>query len=130
MSTPQIPQELLVQMKRDRELIAEELPELALRDARMEEAAAEDTLCGHLRRAIHRSRRPLREIAKDAGIGVAVLGDFMEGERTLRSDVLDRLAHAAGVSVSLTAQDSTGRCEPGTYPARASVSLTAQDNGT
>lgn len=103
MSVPEIPQELLWQMKHDRELIAEELPELAARDARMQEAAAEDTLCGHLRRAIHASRRPLRDIARDAGIGATVLGDFLEGERTLRSDVLDRLAQAAGAAITLTA---------------------------
>ena len=101
MSTPKVPPELLLQMKHDRELIAEELPELTLRDARMHEAAAEDTLCGHLRRALHRSQRPLRDIARDAGIGPLVLVDFLEGERTLRSDVLDRLAHAAGVAISL-----------------------------
>ena len=103
MSTPGIPQELLLQMHRDRVLIAQELPELTVCDARMKEAAAENTLCGHLRRAIHESRRPLRDIARDAGIGCTVLGDFLEGERTLRSDVLDRLAHAAGVAITLTA---------------------------
>ena len=104
MSAPEISQELLLQMKRDRELIVEELPELAARDARMQKAAAEETLCGQLRRAIHASRRPLRDIARDAGIACTALGDFLEGERTLRSDVLDRLAHAAGVAITLTAQ--------------------------
>ncbi len=103
MSRPEISQELLLQMKRDRELIAQELPQLAERDARMYDAAAEDTLCGQLRRAIHASRRPLGDIARDAGIGPSVLGDFLEGERTLRSDVLDRLTRAAGVAVTLTA---------------------------
>lgn len=103
MSTAEIPLELLSQMVRDRERIAEELPDLALRDARMQEAAAEDTLCGHLRRAVHRSHRPLRDIACDAGITATVLCDFLEGERTLRSDVLDRLARAAGVAISMTA---------------------------
>ena len=103
MSTTEIPQELLLQIERDRLLIADELPELTVRDARMQEAAAEDTLCGYLRRAIHRSRRSLRDIARDAGIGPLVLIDFLEGERTLRSDVLDRLAHAAGVAISLNA---------------------------
>lgn len=103
MSTAEIPLEMLSQMIRDRERIAEELPELTLRDARMQEAAAEDTLCGHLRRAVHRSHRPLQDIAHDAGIAATVLCDFLEGERTLRSDVLDRLARAAGVAVSMTA---------------------------
>jgi hypothetical protein len=82
-------------------VIADELPELADRDARMQ-AAAEDTLCGTLRRAVHRSRRPLREIAAQAGTSTTVLCDFLEGERTLRSDVLDRLTQAIGVTVSLS----------------------------
>ncbi len=101
MSERQIPNELLVQIRRDREAIRQELPELAERDAKMCEAAAEDTLCGHLRQAIHRSRRPLDEIAREAGIPAAVLCVFLEGERTLRSDVLDRLTQAVGVTVSL-----------------------------
>lgn len=101
MNERQIPDELLSQIERDRELIEKELPALADRDARMHEAAAEDTLCGHLRQAIHRSRRPLREIARDAGIPATVLCDFLEGERTLRSDVLDRLTQAVGVTISL-----------------------------
>ena len=103
MSTTGIPQELLLQMDRDRRRIAEELPERTVRDARMQEAAAEETLCGYLRRAIHRSRRPLRDIACDAGIGPLVLVAFLDGERTLRADVLDRLARAAGVAISLNA---------------------------
>ncbi len=89
-------------MDRQRRLIAEELPELHQRDARLQEAAAEDTLCGHLRRAIHRSRRPLADIASEAGVSTSVLCDFLEGERTLRSDVLDRLAQAADVHITLT----------------------------
>lgn len=88
-------------MQHDRELIEQELPALAERDARMREAAAEDTLCGHVRQAIHRSRRPLGEIAREAGISTTVLCDFLEGERTLPSDVLDRLTQAIGVMISL-----------------------------
>lgn len=72
--------------------------------------AAEDTLCGHLRRAIHRSRRPLADVADQAGISTAVLCGFLEGERTLRSDVLDRLAQAAEIHIRLTSSDdATGR---------------------
>ena len=98
------PDEILSQMNRDRELIEKELPELHERDARMQEGAAEETLCGHLRRAIHQSRRPLRDIARQAGISTSVLCAFLEGERTLRSDVLDRLTQAVGVNISLTPQ--------------------------
>ena len=99
-----IPDELLSQLQRDRQLIEQELPELHERDARMQEASDEDTLSGHLRRVIHKSRRPLRDIARQAGISTDVLCSFLEGERTLRSDVLDRLTQAVGVSVSLTPQ--------------------------
>ena len=73
MSDVTIPPELLSRMNRDRELIEKELPELAKRDARMKNAADQDTLCGHLRRAIHASQRPLRGLAADAGIATGLL---------------------------------------------------------
>jgi hypothetical protein len=106
MTDRKIPPQLLSEMGRDRKLIDQELPELAQRDARMQEAAAEETLCGHVRRAIHQSRRPLREVARDAGISTELLCDFLEGERTLRSDVLDRLTQAVGVVISLGPQSA------------------------
>ena len=40
MSNPKITDELLAKLRRDRELIANELPELAERDSRMQEAQA------------------------------------------------------------------------------------------
>ena len=101
MSAEQIPEELSAKMERDRKLIEQELPELADRDVRMREAADEETLSGHLRRAIHHSRRSLRDIGREAGISTTLLCDFLEGERTLRSDVLDRLTQAVGVTISL-----------------------------
>jgi hypothetical protein len=101
MSDRKIPDELLSQIQRDREAIGQELSELADRDAHMCEAAAEDTLSGRLRQAIHQSRQPLDDIAREAGMSATVLCDFLEGERTLRSDVLDRLTQAVGVTVSL-----------------------------
>jgi hypothetical protein len=101
MSNRDIPEEVRSQMQPDRERIEKELPELADRDARMREAADEETLCGTVRRAIHQSRRPLRSIAAEAGISSAVLCDFLEGERTLRFDVLDRLTQAVGATVSV-----------------------------
>jgi len=103
MSARQIPEELLAKLDRDRKLIEQELPDLADRDVRMRKAADEDTLSGHLRRAIHHSRRPLGDIGRDAGISTTILCDFLEGERTLRSDVLDRLTQAVGVTISLVA---------------------------
>jgi hypothetical protein len=101
MNERQIPEELLARMDGDRKSIEQELPDLADRDARMREAADEDTLSGHLRRAIHHSRRPLRDIGREAGISTALLCDFLEGERTLRSDVLDRLTQAVDVTISM-----------------------------
>jgi hypothetical protein len=65
----------------------------------MEEAARENSLSGHLRNAIHRSGRPLKKIAADAGLHAFLLCDFLEGTRTLRSDVLDRLAQAVGAVI-------------------------------
>ena len=101
MRTKTIPAELLEQLHRDREKIAAELQELKERGQRLDEAAAENSLSGHLRRAIHQSGRPLKKIAAEAGLDVFVLCDFLEGTATLRSDVLDRLAQAAGATIHL-----------------------------
>src|SRR5713101_8821122 len=95
------PPELLEQLRRDRERIAAELPELMERGKRLDEAAFENSLSGHLRRAIHRAGRPLRKIAAEVGLDVFVLCDFLEGTATLRSDVLDRLAQAVGAIIHL-----------------------------
>jgi hypothetical protein len=92
--------DLLEQLRRDRALIADELPDLAERHQRMVEAQAEDTFTGHLRRAVHHSGRLVREIAADAGIPSQTLCEFLEGTRTLRSDVLDRVAEAVGATVA------------------------------
>ena len=92
---------LLDQLRRDREKIAAELPELLERGKRLDEAAAENSLSGHLRRAIHQSGRPLKRIATEAGLGVFLLCDFLEGTATLRSDVMDRLAQAVGATIQV-----------------------------
>lgn len=94
-----IPKKLLKQLRRDRKKIAAELPELIERGKALDEAAAENSLSGHLRLAIHRSGRPLKKIADEVGLDVYVLCDFLEGMRTLRSDVLDRLAQAVGARI-------------------------------
>ena len=96
-----IPADLLEQLRCDREKIAVELPELIQRGHRLDEAAAENSLSGHLRRAIHKSGRPLKKIAAEAGLDVFVLCDFLEGTATLRSDVLDCLAQAVGAIIHL-----------------------------
>jgi hypothetical protein len=101
MNQNEISPELLEQLKRDRSRIAEELPELTERHERMVEAKAEDTFSGHLRRAVHRSGRLVREIAAEAGVSSEVLCEFLEGTRTLRSDVLDRLAQAVHAMIAV-----------------------------
>lgn len=93
--------ELLEALRTDREKIAAELPELAERGKRMDEAANENSLTGRLRTAVHRSGKPLKRIAADAGLDAFVLCDFLEGTRTLRSDVLDRLAQAVGAAIQI-----------------------------
>ncbi len=101
MTRRDIPEELLSQLQRERSLIADELPELGKHHERMLEAKAEDTFSGHLRRAIHQSGRLVREIAAEAGVSSQVLCEFLEGTRTLRSDVLDRLAQAVHATISI-----------------------------
>lgn len=86
-----------------------ELPDLLELGRRMREASAENTLSGHLRRAIHRSRQELAEIAAAAGITALELNEFLTGDRTLRSDVLDRLASAVNFSQALSQVPSVGK---------------------
>ena len=77
-----------------REQIAEELDDMTARDQLRKEARDEATLSGELRRAIHFSQHSLTAIAVRAGMDPIVLDEFLTGERTLRSDVMDRLANA------------------------------------
>jgi hypothetical protein len=83
-----------------REQVARELPDLVLRDQMRKDAREEPTLSGELRRAIHASSLSLAEIATQAGTTPIILDDFLTGERTLRSDVLDRLASVLGCALS------------------------------
>ena len=87
-------------LRRNRQRIAAELPDLIARDQMRKEASDEQTLSGELRRAIHASSMPLAEIAEKAGISPLVLDEFLTGERTLRSDVLDRIAKNLGLVLS------------------------------
>src|SRR5437870_7950933 len=95
-TTRELTPEELERLKRHRELIAKELPDLALRDQMRKDAHDEPTLSGELRRAVHAQQRPLAAIAAQAGITPVLLDEFLTGERTLRSDVMDRLAAALG----------------------------------
>ena len=83
-------------LRRQREQIAAELPDLAERDRMRHEARAELTLSGELRRAVHGSSLSLSVIAERSGVSPLVLDEFLTGERTLRSDVLDRLLNVVG----------------------------------
>lgn len=83
-----------------REQIAEELPEMAARDQLRKEAREEGTLSGELRMAIHASELSLTSIASSVGLAPIVLDEFLTGERTLRSDVLDRLANVLNYTVA------------------------------
>ena len=55
---------------------------------------------GQLRRALHASELSLSAIAAGAGITPLLLDEFLTGERTLRSDVIDRLANVLGCQLS------------------------------
>ncbi len=76
--------------------IAAELPDLPIRNQMRKEARVEFTLSGELRRAIHASDLSLSNIAGQVGVTTLQLDEFLTGERTLRSDVLDRLASVLG----------------------------------
>jgi plasmid maintenance system antidote protein VapI len=67
------------------------------------EAKDEPTVSGELRRAIHASPVPIADIATRAGIPPLALDEFLTGERTLRSDVLDRLARSLSLQLMPTA---------------------------
>lgn len=83
-----------------REQIAAELPDLVARDQMRKDARTETTLSGQLRRAVHQSDMSLAELAARVGISPITLDDFLTGERTLRSDVMDRLAQIVGYELS------------------------------
>ncbi|NLF68456.1 MAG: hypothetical protein GX575_05295 [Candidatus Anammoximicrobium sp.] len=81
-----------LRLERLREQVAAELPDMTARDQLRKEARTEATLSGDLRRAIHASPMSLSSIAKETRMDPIMLDEFLTGERTLRSDVMDRLA--------------------------------------
>ena len=97
--TRELTPEELGRLRRHREQIASELPDLAERDRMRKEASEEVTLSGELRRAVHGCPLSLSTIAGRAGISALTLDEFLTGERTLRSDVLDRLACILGYAL-------------------------------
>lgn len=80
----------------NRARMAAELPDLIALDRMRKEALEEPARSGELRRAIHASPPSLNTMAAQAGISALVLDEFLTGERTLRSDVMDRLAATLG----------------------------------
>jgi hypothetical protein len=89
-------------LEKHREEIARELPDLQARDQMRKDARDESTLSGELRRAIHASELSLATIAAQISVTPILLDDFLTGERTLRSDVLDRLASVLGYELQRT----------------------------
>ncbi len=89
-------------VRRHQEAIADELPRMTARDQVRNEARQEATLSGQLRRAVHASELSLSAIAAGAGITPLELDEFLTAERTLGSDVIDRLAHVLGCQLSQT----------------------------
>ena len=95
----QLTTEQQARLRRNRRRIACELPKLHARDQMRREASDEQTLTGDLRRTIHASALSLADIAAKVQIPVLTLDEFLTGERTLRSDVLDRLAGSMGLEL-------------------------------
>ncbi len=91
-----LPPRSLARLRRQRKQIAGELPALIEHDQMRKDARDEPTLSGELRRAVHASPMSLAKLAAHAGIMPPALDEFLTGERTLRSDVMDRLAHGLG----------------------------------
>ena len=56
------------------------------------DARKERTFSGMLRRAIHKFPQSPMKIAEQAGIDWSDFSEFLTGEKTLPSDVIDRLA--------------------------------------
>jgi hypothetical protein len=82
---------------RARQEIEAEMPQLIEQHRLLREAAAEPTLSGAVRRAVHRAGLMVPHIAQEIGLAESQIHEFLLGERTLRSDVLDRLAKAVGL---------------------------------
>lgn len=91
-------------LARARADVAGELPELARLDQLRTDAAKEQTLSGELRRAIHRSETPLSELARQAGTTPRHLDEFLTGEETLQTDVVDRLVDVLQLTLAGTAE--------------------------
>jgi hypothetical protein len=66
---------------------------------RMDIAAAEQGLCGRLRRAVAKSATPISTLADAVGVRSALLQDFLEGLKDLDSAAMERLADHLGLTL-------------------------------
>lgn len=87
-------------LEQQRGQIARELPDMIAQDQMRKEAREERTLSGELRRSIHEIQLPLSTIAAQTGVTPIMLDEFLTGERTLRSDIMDRLARVLGYELN------------------------------
>ncbi len=90
------------QLRKDRALIAKELPNLVAKHARICEAAAERTTSGALRRAIHSSKILLHDLAHRAKTDMDTLDRFLTGDRPLTSDIIDQLTKILKLKLEIT----------------------------
>ena len=87
-------------------IVAERVRTAAFRMPPLPCARREPSFCGQLRQAIHRRGRLIAHLAAEAGITTQQLSDVLAGDRTLRSDVLDRLTAAVGASLIVAERKS------------------------
>lgn len=78
-------------LRKDRAVIAKELPSLIAKHECIRLAAAERTTSGALRRAIHSSKILLHDLADRAATDMKTLDRFLTRERPVTSNIIDRL---------------------------------------
>lgn len=103
-----LPDALMKEIRRSRGLIAKELPDLIKKDQRLQDAMNERTHSGALRRAIHKCKILLPDLAERAETDMNMLDAFLTGERSLTSDVIDRLTKV----LKLKLEPATGKPKP------------------
>lgn len=104
----QLTDEQMAILRKDRELIARELPELSAKHEHVRDAAEESSHSGALRRAIHSSKILLHDLAHDAGTDIKNLDAFLTGDQPLTSDIIDRLAKI----LNLRLEPANGKPKP------------------
>jgi hypothetical protein len=97
------------EIRRSRALIAKELPELIKKGQRLHDAKQEPTMSGALRRAIHSCKILLPDLADRAETDMDTLDAFLTGDRTLTSDLIDRLTKILKLKLESTNGKPKGR---------------------